>query len=58
LFVCGGASAFLSILAFIIDLGGLFGGHKARATAIAGLALGLIGVCMFLLFLYLIARGG
>jgi hypothetical protein len=58
LFVCGGASAFLGLLAFVIGLAGLFGKDKARATAIVGLILGMIGACMFIVFLNLIGRGG
>lgn len=58
LFVCGGASAFLGFLAVVIGAAGLAGSGKSRATAIVGLVLGLIGACMFFVFLSLIARGG
>jgi hypothetical protein len=58
LFVCGGASAFLGILAGILGAAGLFGGHRSRATAIAGLVLGLLGLCLFFIFLNAISRGG
>jgi hypothetical protein len=58
LFVCGGASAFLGVLAVIIGAAALFGGNRARATAIVGLILGLVGACMFFAFLNAISRGG
>jgi hypothetical protein len=58
LFVCGGASAFLGLLACLTGAAGLFGAGKSRATAIVGLILGAAGACMFLVFLNLIARGG
>lgn len=48
LFVCGGASAFLGFLAAILGLAGVFGKDRSRTTAIIGLALGLLGACMFL----------
>lgn len=57
LFVCGGASAFLGFLAAILGAAGLFGKDRSRTTAIVGLALGLLGACMFLGFLRLIAGG-
>jgi hypothetical protein len=58
LFVCGGASAFLGVLAVVIGIAGLLGNGKSRATAIVGLVLGLIGACMFFLVLGAISRGG
>ena len=51
LFVCGGSSAFLGILGFILGVAGLFGKGKSKAAAIVGLILGLIGACMFFAFL-------
>ena len=51
LFVCGGSSAFLGFLGFILGVAGLFGKDKSRATAIVGLILGLVGTCMFFAFL-------
>jgi hypothetical protein len=56
LFVCGGASAFLGILAAILGAAGLFG-SRSRTTAIVGLILGLLGACMFLVFLRAISGG-
>jgi hypothetical protein len=47
LFVCGGSSAFLGFLGAILGVGGLFGRDRSRATAIVGLTLGLIGICLF-----------
>lgn len=58
LFVCGGSSAFLGFLAMILGAAGLFGKDKSRATAIAGLILGLMGSCLFFVFLNLIGRAG
>jgi hypothetical protein len=58
LFICGGSSAFLGFLGFILGLGGLFGKDKSKATAIVGLILGLVGVCMFFAFLSAIGRAG
>jgi hypothetical protein len=51
LLVCGASSAFLGFLAFLLGFAGLFGSERSRATAIAGLVLGLMGACMFFLFL-------
>jgi hypothetical protein len=48
LYVCGAASAFLGLLALFLGIAGLLGGRRSRATALAGLALGLLGVCLFL----------
>lgn len=56
LFVCGGASAFLGFLAFILGVAGLLGKPKARTTAIVGLVLGLMGSCLFFVFLNIIGR--
>jgi hypothetical protein len=58
LFVCGGASAFLGMLAVMIGGAGLIGSGRSRATAIVGLALGLLGACMFFAILGRIPRGG
>ena len=57
LFVCGGASTFLGILAAILGAAGLFGKERSRPTAIVGLVLGLLGGCMFLTFLKVLAGG-
>ncbi|MEW6092786.1 MAG: hypothetical protein AB1531_02365 [Chloroflexota bacterium] len=54
LFVCGGSSAFLGFLGVILGLAGLFGKDRSRATAIVGLVLGLIGMCMFFTTLALV----
>jgi hypothetical protein len=51
LFVCGGSSAFLGVLGIILGIAGLFGKAKSKATAIVGLVLGFVGVCMFFAFL-------
>ena len=57
LFVCGGASAFLGLLAILLGAAGIFGKAQPRATAIVGVILGLLGACMFFLFLGAISRG-
>ncbi len=54
LFVCGGSSAFLGFLGVILGLAGLFGKDRSRATAVVGLVLGSIGMCMFLATLALV----
>jgi len=56
LFVCGGSSAFLGFLGFVLGVAGLFGRDRSRATAIVGLILGLIGACMFFAFLSVIGN--
>jgi hypothetical protein len=48
LFVCGASSAFLGLLSAGLGLGGLFGANRPRSAAIAGLLLGLAGLCLFL----------
>jgi hypothetical protein len=48
LFVCGASSAFLGLLAVAVGAAGLFGAHRSRGTAIVGIVLGLVGVCLFL----------
>jgi riboflavin transporter FmnP len=56
LFVCGGSSAFLGFLSIILGLAGLFGKYRSRATAIVGLLLGLVGMCLFFLILGLAGK--
>ena len=51
LLICGASSAFLGLIGAFLGLGGLFGRGYSRATALAGLALGLGGLCLFLAFL-------
>ncbi len=55
LFVCGGSSAFLGLIGALIGLAGLFAG-RPRGTAIVGLGLSLMGICLFLAFLQLRVR--
>jgi hypothetical protein len=57
LYVCGTSSAFLGLLCAGLGVGGLLGSSRSRATAIAGLVLGGVGVCLFLLFLAAIRNG-
>jgi hypothetical protein len=47
LFVCGGSSAFLGMLGVGLGAAGLFGKGRPKAAAIAGLILGLLGMCLF-----------
>jgi hypothetical protein len=47
LFVCGASSAFLGLLGMVIGVGGLFGANRPKATAVVGIVLGIIGVCLF-----------
>ena len=56
LYVCGGSSAFLGFLGFVLGVAGLFGKDKSKATAIVGMILGLIGACMFFAFLNAIGK--
>jgi hypothetical protein len=48
LFVCGASSAFLGLLAIAVGTAGLFGPHRLRGTAVVGIVLGVVGVCLFL----------
>ena len=47
LFVCGASSAFLGLLGAAVGLGGLFGGQRSKATAVVGLVLSLLALCLF-----------
>ena len=47
LFVCGASSAFLGLIGVFTGVGGLFGSQRSRATAIVGLILSLLGMCLF-----------
>jgi hypothetical protein len=51
LFICGASSAFLGLLGAIISVGGLFGANRSRATAVVGLILSLLGLCLFVAIL-------
>jgi len=51
LYVCGASSAFLGLIAAGLGAGGLFGANRSKATAIAGLLLGLAGTCLFVIIL-------
>ena len=51
LYVCGGSSAFLGLLGALLSGIGIFTGRKSRATAVTGLILGLISICLFFAFL-------
>jgi cytochrome c biogenesis protein CcdA len=48
LFVCGASSAFLGLLAIALGAAGLLGANRSRSTAIVGIVLGVIGICLFL----------
>lgn len=56
LLVCGFSSAFLGLLGAGLGVAGLFGGG-GRNTAVAGLVLSLLGMCLFLVFLAAINGG-
>jgi hypothetical protein len=58
LFVCGGSSAFLGFLGFILGIAGLFGKDKSKAAAVVGLMLGFTGLCMFFVFLGAVGNAG
>ncbi len=47
LFVCGASSAFLGLLAMAVGAAGLFGAQRARGTAVVGIVLGAVGICLF-----------
>lgn len=47
LYVCGASSAFLGFLGVILGIGGLLGEGRSRALPLAGLLLGLVGICLF-----------
>lgn len=47
LFVCGASSAFLGLIGAGVGIGGLFGRNRTKATAIVGLILSTVGVCLF-----------
>lgn len=51
LFICGTTSAFLGFLGLVLGIVGLFPQHQARTNAAVGVVLGMMGVCLFLLFL-------
>jgi hypothetical protein len=57
LFVCGASSAFLGLLGAGVGLGGLFGNGRSKATAVVGLVLSLLGMCMFFGFLAALSPG-
>ena len=56
LLVCGFSSAFLGLLGAGLGVAGLFGGG-GRNTAVAGLALSLLGMCLFIFFLTALGGG-
>lgn len=47
LFVCGASSAFLGVIGAAVGLGGLFGRQRSKATAVVGLVLSLLALCLF-----------
>ena len=58
LFVCGATSAFLGFLALVLGVAGIASGTKAKATAIVGLVLGILGICLFFFVMSAISQGG
>lgn len=57
LLVCGVSSAFLGFLGMALGIVGLFGENRAKQTAVIGLLLSLMGMCMFLFFLTALGGG-
>jgi hypothetical protein len=57
LYVCGASSAFLGLVGAGLGAFGLIGGNRSRATAIAGLVLGLMGLCLFIFVLQAVGGG-
>ncbi len=47
LFVCGASSAFLGLIGTVIGVSGLFGSNRPKATAVVGLILSILGLCLF-----------
>ena len=58
LYVCGSSSAFLGLVAAGLGVGGLFGRRRSRVTAVAGLILGMLGICLFFGVLAAVRQGG
>jgi hypothetical protein len=56
LFICGGSSAFLGLIGAGLGIAGLFGKGRSRATAIVGLILGFLGICLFVTVLTLVGN--
>jgi hypothetical protein len=56
LYVCGASSAFLGLVGAGLGVGGLFGKNRSRAAAIAGIVLGVSGICLFLFVLSNVAN--
>ena len=57
LYICGASTSFLGLIAAGLGIGGLFGANRSRAAAIAGLIMGISGICLFLVFLQAVAGG-
>ena len=51
LFVCGASSAFLGLLGLFTGLGGILASNSSRMIAGIGIAISILGMCMFILFL-------
>jgi hypothetical protein len=58
LFVCGASSAFLGLLGALLGMAGLLGANRPRASAVVGMVLGIMGICLFILLLNAVSRGG
>lgn len=56
LYICGASSAFLGAIAALLGLIGVFG-KGSKAVSLAGLALGVGGICLFLFVLQAVAGG-
>ncbi|MGA9532061.1 MAG: hypothetical protein WBR18_05045 [Anaerolineales bacterium] len=56
LYICGASSAFLGLLAAVLGAASVLG-KRSKGVAIAGLALGASGICLFLVIVRAVAGG-
>lgn len=54
--ICGGSSAFLGLIAIVLGVAGAFSEKASRTIAIVGAVTGMLGMCLFVIFLS--ASGG
>lgn len=48
LYVCGASSGFLGLIGALVGTGALFARNTERTSAIVGIVLGLLGICLFI----------
>jgi hypothetical protein len=58
LYVCGASSAFLGLLGTALGMAGLFGKNRSRASAIVGMVLGVVAICLFVAVLTRVGGSG